>query len=202
MRRTGKERRSLIARSKLGAALVQSLAEQDNSCPRAVSSRGKRRPLGAALGRAFQERLGQAVVVENKPGAGGNIAATEAARAQADGYTLFVGTNGTQTINQSLYRHLSCDPAADFTAIGMMWSAPHLAVVYSAIPARSLDGFVAYARARAGELSLVPRESVRQPVYSPKCLRRAPGSRWCVSAASVVGLAGDRPYGTGDRLLS
>src|SRR6516225_6147474 len=67
MRRTGKERRSLIARSKLGAALVQSLAEQDNSCPRAVSSRGKRRPLGAALGRAFQERLGQAVVVENKP---------------------------------------------------------------------------------------------------------------------------------------
>ena len=81
--------------------------------------------------------LGQAVVVENKPGAGGNLAAAEASRAQADGHTLFIGTNGTQTINQTLYRHLSYDPAADFVAIGMMWSAPHLAVIHPAIPARS-----------------------------------------------------------------
>jgi tripartite-type tricarboxylate transporter receptor subunit TctC len=97
--------------------------------------------------------FGQAVVVENKPGAGGNLAAAEAARAQGDGHTLFIGTNGTQTINQSLYRHLSYDPAADFAAIGMMWSAPHLVVVHPAMPARSLDGFVAYARAHPGELS-------------------------------------------------
>jgi len=97
--------------------------------------------------------LGQPVVVENKPGAGGNIAAAEAARAQGDGHTLFVGTNGTQTINQSLYRHLAYDPAADFTAIGMMWSAPHLIVVHPAIPARSLDTFITYVRAHPGELS-------------------------------------------------
>ena len=97
--------------------------------------------------------LGQPVVVENKPGAGGNIAAAEAARAQGDGHTLFVGTNGTQTINQSLYRHLAYDPATDFTAIGMMWSAPHLVVVHPAIPARSLDTFITYVRAHPGELS-------------------------------------------------
>jgi tripartite-type tricarboxylate transporter receptor subunit TctC len=97
--------------------------------------------------------LGQPVVVENKPGAGGNLAAAEAARAQGDGHTLFIGTNGTQTINQSLYRHLSYNPAADFAVIGMMWSAPHLVVVHPAIPARSLDGFIAYARARPGALS-------------------------------------------------
>ena len=96
--------------------------------------------------------LGQPVVVENKPGAGGNLAAAEAARAQGDGHTLFIGTNGTQTINQSLYRHLSYNPSTDFTAIGMM-SAPHLVVVHPAIPARSLDSFIAYARARPGELS-------------------------------------------------
>lgn len=97
--------------------------------------------------------LGQPVVVENKPGAGGNIAAAEAARAQGDGHTLFIGTNGTQTINQSLYRHLAYDPATDFTAIGMMWSAPHLIVVHPAIPARSLDTFITYVRAHPGELS-------------------------------------------------
>jgi tripartite-type tricarboxylate transporter receptor subunit TctC len=97
--------------------------------------------------------LGQTVVVENKPGAGGNLAAAEAARAQGDGHTLFIGTNGTQTINQSLYRHLAYDPAANFTAIGMMWSAPHLVVVHPAIPAQSLESLIAYARARPGELS-------------------------------------------------
>ena len=58
--------------------------------------------------------LGHPVVVENKPGAGGNLAAAEAAHAQADGHTLFVGTNGTQTINQTLYRHLTFDPATYF----------------------------------------------------------------------------------------
>jgi len=97
--------------------------------------------------------FGQLVIVENKPGAGGNLAAAEAARVQGDGYTLFIGTNGTQTINQSLYRHLSYDPASDFAPIGMMWSAPHLVVVHPAVPARSLEDFIAYARARPGELS-------------------------------------------------
>src|SRR5690348_3284829 len=93
------------------------------------------------LAEHFKTVLGQAVVVENKPGAGGNIAAAEASRAQADGHTLFIGTNGTQTINQTLYRHLSYDPLADFVAIGMMWSAPHLAIIHPAIPARSLESF-------------------------------------------------------------
>jgi tripartite-type tricarboxylate transporter receptor subunit TctC len=97
--------------------------------------------------------FGQPVVVENKPGAGGNLAAAEAARAPADGHTLFIGTNGTQTINQSLYRQLPYDPVADFAAIGMMWSGPHLVAINAAVPAQSLDAFTAYARAHPGELS-------------------------------------------------
>ncbi len=105
------------------------------------------------LAEHLKTAVGQAVVVENKPGAGGNIAAAEAAHAQGDGHTLFIGTNGTQTINQSLYRHLSFDPTLDFTAIGMMWSAPHLVVVHPAIPAPTLESFIAYARARPGALS-------------------------------------------------
>lgn len=97
--------------------------------------------------------LGQAVVVESKVGAGGNIAAAEAAHAEPDGYTLFIGTNGTQTINQSLYRSLSYDPAKDFASIAMMWEAPHLLVVHPSVPADSLEAFIAYARAHPGALN-------------------------------------------------
>lgn len=105
------------------------------------------------LAEHLKTAFGQPVVVENKPGAGGNLAAAEVARAPADGHTLFIGTNGTQTINQSLYRQLPYDPVADFATIGMMWSAPHLAAVNPAVPAQSLDAFIAYARAHPGELS-------------------------------------------------
>jgi Tripartite tricarboxylate transporter family receptor len=106
--------------SQLGRTLVQHLAQQDDNHSRTVSTVRKRRSLGAAISRAPQDAFGQPVLVENKPGAGGNLAGAEAARSQPDGHTLFIGTNGTQTINQSLYRHLSYDPATDFTAIGMM----------------------------------------------------------------------------------
>jgi tripartite-type tricarboxylate transporter receptor subunit TctC len=105
------------------------------------------------LAEQLKAKLGQSVVVENKVGAGGNLAAAEAARAAPDGHTLFIGTNGTQTINQSLYRTLPYDPAADFATIGMMWQAPHLLVVNPSLPAHSLDAFVAYARADPGKLS-------------------------------------------------
>src|SRR6266581_2690851 len=105
------------------------------------------------LAEHLKTAFGQPVVVENRPGAGGNLAAAEAARASADGHTLFIGTNGTQTINQSLYRQLPYDPVADFAAIGMMWSAPHLVAVHPGVPAQSLDAFIANARAHPGELS-------------------------------------------------
>jgi tripartite-type tricarboxylate transporter receptor subunit TctC len=84
--------------------------------------------------------------VESKVGAGGNLAAAEAARSEPDGHTLFIGTNGTQTINQSLYRKIPYDPAADFAAVAMMWEAPHLLVVHPTVPAKTLPEFIAYAR--------------------------------------------------------
>jgi tripartite-type tricarboxylate transporter receptor subunit TctC len=97
--------------------------------------------------------LGQPVVVESKVGAGGNIAAAEAAHAEPNGYTLFIGTNGTQTINQSLYRNLTYDPPADFASIAMMWEAPHLLVVHASVPADKLQAFIAYAKANPGKLN-------------------------------------------------
>jgi len=95
----------------------------------------------------LKNALGQPVVVESKVGAGGNLAAAEAARADADGHTLFIGTNGTQAINQSLYNKIPYNPAADFAPIAMMWEAPHLLVVHPSVPAQTLPEFIAYARA-------------------------------------------------------
>src|SRR5262249_48815449 len=105
------------------------------------------------LAEHLRTALCQTVVVESKVGAGGNLAAAEAAHAEPDGHTLFIGTNGTQTINQSLYRSIPYDPAADFVAISMMWEAPHLLVVHPSVPAQSLEAFITYARANSGKLS-------------------------------------------------
>ncbi len=101
----------------------------------------------------LKNALGQPVVVESKVGAGGNLAAAEAARADADGHTLFIGTNGTQTINQSLYSKLPYNPATDFAAVAMMWGAPHLLVVHPSVQAKTLPEFIAYARTNPGKLS-------------------------------------------------
>lgn len=92
-------------------------------------------------------------IVENKPGAGGNIAAADAARSAPDGSTLFVGTNGTQTINASLYRRLPFDPERDFVPIGLVWEAPHLVVVGPSLKATTLADLAAQIRARPGAVT-------------------------------------------------
>ena len=105
------------------------------------------------IGEAFREALGQGMVVENKLGAGGNLAAADAARSAADGYTLFVGTNGTQTINSSLYRRPGFDAAKDFTPIGLVWESPNLLVVSKDLPVRTLAELVSYAKAQPDKVS-------------------------------------------------
>ncbi|MDP3256368.1 tripartite tricarboxylate transporter substrate binding protein [Bosea sp. (in: a-proteobacteria)] len=105
------------------------------------------------IGDALRDALGQGTVVENKLGAGGNLAATDAARSAPDGYTLFVGTNGTQTINGSLYRRSGFDPVKDFTPIGLVWESPNLVVVNKDLPVNSVAELVAYAKARPDALS-------------------------------------------------
>lgn len=105
------------------------------------------------IGEAFREALGQGMVIENKLGAGGNLAAADAARSAADGYTLFVGTNGTQTINSSLYRRPGFDAAKDFTPIGLVWESPNLLVVSKDLPVRTLAELVSYAKAQPDKVS-------------------------------------------------
>src|SRR5215207_5916019 len=76
----------------------------------------------------LSKALGQPVVIENKPGAGGNIGASEAARAQPDGYTLFMATTGTHASNVSLYAKLPYDPVKDFAPITLVTIYPQVVV--------------------------------------------------------------------------
>ena len=109
------------------------------------------------LARVLAERMGKGlghpVVVENRPGAAGNIAAEQVARAAPDGYSLLLGTNASHATNPFLYRNVSFDPIRDFTAIGMVATITNVLVVTPGIPVRSAPEFVRYARVRADELN-------------------------------------------------
>ncbi|RAP60173.1 twin-arginine translocation pathway signal protein [Achromobacter sp. HZ01] len=104
------------------------------------------------VGQGMGEALGQGVVVENRPGAGGVIAAQLAATAPADGYTIFMGTVGTQVVNPLIYRKLGYD-ADKFVPVGMVSGSPYLLAVRAGLPAATFGEFVAYARANPGKLN-------------------------------------------------
>jgi tripartite-type tricarboxylate transporter receptor subunit TctC len=108
--------------------------------------------LGREIGLALQEALGQPVVIENKPGAGGSIGSTEAARAAPDGHTLLMGHIGTLAVNPSLYRNLAYDPRTSFTPVALIARVPNVLVVNPQVPANAVRDFIALAKARPGEL--------------------------------------------------
>jgi tripartite-type tricarboxylate transporter receptor subunit TctC len=97
------------------------------------------------------EHMGQQVTVDNRPGAGGNIAADLAARSAADGYTLLMGTLFLAT-NQSLYSKLSWDAQKDFAPISMVTASPLILCVHPSLPARSTSELIALARKEPGGL--------------------------------------------------
>lgn len=98
------------------------------------------------------ERMGQQVIVENRPGAAGNVAAELAARAAPDGYTVFMAS-ASHSINASLYPKLSFDAVKDFTAITQVTSSPFILVVHPSIPARNTRELIALAKSRPGMLT-------------------------------------------------
>ncbi len=99
----------------------------------------------------MQKGLGQPVVIENKPGAQSIIAAELAARAPADGYTLFMGPSGPMTINPATYAKLSYSPTRDFAPISMICEFPLIVTVDAKLPVRSVKELIAYAKANPGK---------------------------------------------------
>ncbi|HEY7662941.1 MAG TPA: tripartite tricarboxylate transporter substrate binding protein [Xanthobacteraceae bacterium] len=109
--------------------------------------------LARIVGRKLEQVLGQPVVIDNRPGAGGNVAADVVAHAAADGYTLLAGNNAILATNAALYKKINFDPVADFAPIGLIGSQANILVVNPALPITSLAELIGFAKANPGKLN-------------------------------------------------
>lgn len=109
--------------------------------------------LARAIGQELARALGQPVVIDNVPGAGGSLGGERAARAPADGHTLFMGHIGTLGVNPSLYPKLGYDPLRSFTPVAWVARLPNVLAVHPSLPVQNLKELVALARAKPGQLA-------------------------------------------------
>jgi tripartite-type tricarboxylate transporter receptor subunit TctC len=106
-----------------------------------------------AVGKALSDRIQQPVVVENIAGGGGNIGADKAAKAAADGYTIFIGNNATVGLNTLVYKQLAFDPIADLAPIMLIAESQTVLVVNPSLPVKSVTELVALAKSKPGQLN-------------------------------------------------
>jgi|KBSMisStaDraftv2_1062788.scaffolds.fasta_scaffold09400_4 tripartite-type tricarboxylate transporter receptor subunit TctC len=109
--------------------------------------------LSRVIGERLGERFGQQVLIDNRPGAGGNIAAELTARAAPDGYTIFLGSMGTQSINISIYPKLAFDPLKDFAPVSLVVNSANLLLVHPSIPANTVKQLIELAKAKPERFS-------------------------------------------------
>jgi tripartite-type tricarboxylate transporter receptor subunit TctC len=109
--------------------------------------------LARALGQKMSEAWSQPVIVDNRPGANGNIGTEVAARATPDGHTILMATAATHSINNTLYRDLAWDAVRDFAPISLVALVPNLLVINNSLPVRSVKELIAYAKANPGKLT-------------------------------------------------
>ncbi|WP_456281544.1 tripartite tricarboxylate transporter substrate binding protein [Cupriavidus sp. JZ107] len=121
------------------------------------------------------EALGQPMVVENRPGAGGNIGAEAAARSAADGYTLLMGTLGTQVTNQFIYPRMPYDSAKDFAPVTLVANSPNVLLVNSTLPANSIGELIALARREPGKINYASTSTGGSPHLSGELLSMMAG---------------------------
>jgi tripartite-type tricarboxylate transporter receptor subunit TctC len=109
--------------------------------------------LARIIGDKLGQSLGQPFVIENKPGAGGNIGMEQGAKAQPDGYTLTLAATGNLTIAPSLYSKLPYDPVKDFAPISVLATVPNILIIAPNVPAKTLRDLITLAKARPGTLN-------------------------------------------------
>ena len=109
--------------------------------------------LARLIAQKMNENWGQPVIVENRPGANGNIGTELAARATPDGYSILMGTAATHSINNTLYPKLTWDAVRDFAPISLVALVPNILVVNPSLPVKSVRDLIAHAKANPGKLA-------------------------------------------------
>ena len=141
----------------IGATPARAQAEYPNKPVRIIVTfppGGSTDVVARLLATRLTERMGQQVLVENRPGAGGNIGLALVAKAPADGYTLGVGAAGGLSANVSLYPNMPFDPVKDFKPVSLLVAIPFVIVGHPALAAKSQRELIALARAQPGKLSM------------------------------------------------
>ena len=106
-----------------------------------------------AIGQDLNKAWNQPVIIDNRPGAGGNIGADYVAKAAPDGYTILMGAVSTHAINPTLYSKLPYDPIKDFAPVTLITSVPNVLVVHPSLPVKTVKDLIALAKARPGQLN-------------------------------------------------
>ena len=131
--------------------------------------------VGRILQPGMTALLGQQIVVDNRPGAAGNIGVEAAARSAPDGYTLFLGNIGSIAINPSVFTNLQISPLRDLAAVTQVVDVPSALVVHPSLPVNSLKELVAYAKANPGKLNYASPGSGSQNRLETEVLRKLEG---------------------------
>jgi tripartite-type tricarboxylate transporter receptor subunit TctC len=131
---------------------------------------------GRLVGQHLGEELGQQVVIDNRAGAGGSIAAHALAQAQPDGYTLLLGTVGTQVVNKMLYSKLNYDPAA-LAPVSLVSNSPYVLAINGVDGVNDLQGLVAYAKANPGALNFGSAGNGSSPHLGIELFKLATGTQ-------------------------
>ena len=142
----------LVLATVLGVAAPGQAAYPDRPITMVVpfSAGGTTDLLARILGEELGKRLGQQVLVDNRPGAGGNLGSGLVARAAPDGYTLLMGTIGTHAINSSVYKEMPYDPVEDFAPVTLVAILPNVLVVHPSSPFNSVSELIAYGKEHPG----------------------------------------------------
>ena len=157
-----KTMRSLIGAVLLGLTMLQALTT--NAFAQAYPTKpvslliafppgGPSDVLSRVVGKKLEQILGQPFIMDNRPGAGGNIAAEAAANAAADGHTILMGNNSILATNAALYKKVNFDPEKDFAPISLIGSQANILVVNPNVPVKSLAELIALLRANPGKFN-------------------------------------------------
>lgn len=124
---------------------------------------------------ALEQRLGQRIVIEHRPGAGGNVGAQAVVASPADGYTLLMAATNNLVINQYVFRDMKFDPLAELAPVSLIAEVPLIVQVHPSLPANSLREFVDYARAQPGKLNYGSPSTGTIPHLAMEIFARAAG---------------------------